>query len=428
MLTKNEEINQFELFRNELENLLDMEDPLCKMAKQINWKRFEEEFSRYYCEDNGRPSKTIRQMESLEYLKQKEGQSDEEIVEKCVENPYWQYFSGERYFQKEKPVEASLLVKFREKIGKEGMELLLRETIELGLKTKTIRRKSFKKVIVDTTVQEKNITYPTDAKSQNKVREKLVKLAREVGIKLRESYKVVSVRELVAGARYAYARQMRRAKKSFKKVKIYLGRVIRDVERKWDEVSDEVKKKFEQEYEKTKRIAKILENQTQKSKDKIYSVSEPQVECIGKGKVNKKYEFGVKVGVGVTHKEGFVLSSEAYFGNPYDGHTLKRSLETIERNTKTQIKKCFVDRGYKGHKVEEVEVFISGQKRGVSDEIKKEIKRRSLVEGMISHMKRKCHLGKNYLHGIKGDENNAILSGVGHNMRLIWNNLAVSQI
>ena len=289
-----------------------------------------------------------------------------------------------------------------------------------------MKRKSFEKVIVDTTVQEKNITYPTDAKSQNNVRKKLVQLAKKAGIVLRQSYEKVSPRKVLEGARYVHARQMKRARKALKKVKIYLGRVIRDVEKKWATIDEGIKKKIEHEYEHLMKIAKIVVKQAKQSKEKIYSVHEPHVECISKGKVHKKYEFGVKVGIGVTHKEGFVVSSEAFFGNPYDGHTLEKSLATIQENTETRIKKCYVDKGYKGHHVEGIEVYSSGQKRGVTAEIRREIKRRSLVEAMISHMKRKCHLGKNYLHGMIGDENNAILSGVGHNLRLVWNHLALN--
>ena len=174
------------------------------------------------------------------------------------------------------------------------------------------------------------------------------------------------------------------------------------------------------------KIAKILVEQTQKSKKKIYSVHEEQVECISKGKVHKKYEFGTKVSVGVTHKEGFVLLNEAFHGNPYDGHTLAKSLEIIEENTKVLPEECYVDKGYKGHKVTNVKVYQSGQKRGVTSWIRQKNNRRSMIEGMISHQKRKCHLGKNYLKGIIGDENNAILSGAGHNLRLISNKLVLA--
>ena len=318
------------------------------------------------------------------------------------------------------------MVNFRKRIKKAGVNLLLKETMTLGLKTKTNKKNSFKKVIVDTTVQEKNIGYPLDAKSQNKVREHLVKFAKKAGIILRQSYEKVSPKNLVKGAKYAHARQMKRAKKNFKKVKIYLGRVIRDVENKWETLKTEVKTGLQKEYDQIMDIAKVLVQQTRKSTKKIYSVHEPQVDCISKGKIHKKYEFGTKVSIGVTHKEGFVLLNEAFHGNPYDGHTLAKSLAIIEENTQVLPKECYVDKGYKGHKVTNVLVYQSGQKRGVTNWIRQKINRRSMIEGMISHQKRKCHLGKNYLHGIIGDENNAILSGLGHNLRLISNKLVLA--
>ena len=152
-------------------------------------------------------------------------------------------------------------------------------------------------------------------------------------------------------------------------------------------------------------------------------IHEPQVDCISKGKIHKKYEFGTKVSVGVTHKEGFVLLNEAFHGNPYDGHTLAKFLEIIEDNTQVLSKECYVDKGCKGHKVKNVKIYQSGQKRGVTKWIRQKINRRSMIEAMISHQKRKCHLGINYLHGIMEDQNNAILSGAGHNLRLISNKL-----
>ena len=426
MIPKNQDANQGDLFKSELRNALNKNHALYQMSELINWQNFEKEFSKFYCAINGRPGLSIRLMVSLEYLKQMTGLSDEEVVEKWFENPYWQYFSGEEYFQIKYPIDASSMVRFRKRIKKEGVNLLLKETISLGLKTKTIKKNSFKKVIVDTTVQEKNIAYPLDAKSQNKVREHLVKFAKKAGIKLRQSYEKLSPRNLFKGAKYAHARQMKGAKKNFKKVKVYLGRVIRDVENKWDFLKSEVKTVLQKEYEQLMAIAKVLFDQSQKSKKKIYSVHEPQVECISKGKVHKKYEFGTKVSVGVTHKEGFVLVNEAFHGNPYDGHTLSKSLEIIEKNTKVLPKECYVDKGYKGHKVKNVKVYQSAQKRGVTSWIRQKINRRSMIEGMISHQKRKCHLGKNYLYGIQGDQNNAILSGAGHNLRLISNKLVLA--
>ncbi|MFC1566370.1 hypothetical protein ACFL4A_00845 [bacterium] len=245
-------------------------------------------------------------------------------------------------------------------------------------------------------------------------------------IKLRQSYERVSPQAVIKAGRYVYARQMKRAKKAKRVVKNCLGRVIRDIERKWKKVKTEKKKKVKEEYEKLIKIGKTLFSQTRNSKNKIYSIHEPHVECIGKGKRHKPYEFGVKAKIGVTHKEGFAVTVEALHGNPYDGHTLNGSLKNIEENTGTMPEECYVDKGYKGHKVENVTVYTSGQRRSVTKRIKRDIKRRSMIEAMIGHMKTDGRLGVNYLRGKEGDKFNAILSGIGHNLRLISNNLSMA--
>jgi IS5 family transposase len=180
---------QGNLFMMRLDQILNRRHPLYALANVIEWSEFDESFGALYSPDQGRPAKSTRLMVGLHYLKHANDLSDEEVVAKWVENPYWQYFCGYEYFEHEFPIEPSLMTKWRNRIKSEGLEKLLEETIKAGLKTKVVKRSSFKKVNVDTTVQEKNVTYPTDAKLYHRMRERLVKEARESGIELRQSYR-----------------------------------------------------------------------------------------------------------------------------------------------------------------------------------------------------------------------------------------------
>lgn len=261
----------------------------------------------------------------------------------------------------------------------------------------------------------KAIEFPTDSKLYLKSIKSLVKVAQQYGIRLRQTYKKLASRALIMRNRYAHANQMKRAKREEKRLHTYLGRVIRDFERKSEGIYLDKECRFL--LETIKRIFK----QQKHDSNKVYSIHEPHVECISKGKAQKKYEFGCKTSIVLTHKEGLALDVKAIHGNPYDGHTLKKALDEAQANTQIKIDTAFVDKGYRGHKVEDKEIFISGQKKGVSKWIKAQICRRQAIEPHIGHMKNDGKLGRNYLKGILGDVCNAILSGVGHNLRLIYN-------
>jgi IS5 family transposase len=219
-------------------------------------------------------------------------------------------------------------------------------------------------------------------------------------------------------ASYAHARQFKRAKKEIRRLKTFLGRVYRDVLRKILDDPD-LHAEFHEELELTERML----DQQKQDKNKLYSIHAPEVECIAKGKVHKKYEFGVKVSVATTSRDNFVVGMQALPGNPFDGHTLAAALEQVNRVTGVMPERCYVDRGYRGHKVEESSVFISGQRRGVTPTIKKELKRRSAVEPVNGHMKEDGKLGRNWLKGSLGDKINALLCGAGHNLRIILRKL-----
>jgi len=410
--------NRIELFRERLENILDRHHELYRLADLINWQFFEKEFSCFYKGKSGRPGTPVRLMVGLSYLQHAFGLSDEAVVSRWVENPYWQHFCGETYFQHQLPIDPSSMTRWRKRIGEKGCELILAETIQTGLRSKAVKESSFKRVTVDTTVQPKAIRYPTDNRSYNRGRERLVAMAKKCGLKLRQTYVRLGPRALRKAGAYSHARQFKRARKQTRKLKTYLGRVYRDILRKilpdpelHDEFSDELL------------LTEQLLKQTRKSKNKLYSLHAPEVECIAKGKVHKKYEFGVKVSVTTTNRDNFVVGMQALAGNPFDGHTLQNALDQTSRLTGQTAKRCYVDRGYRGHGVTKTKIFISGQRRGITPTIKKELKRRSAVEPVIGHMKSDGKLDRNWLQGGIGDKINALLCGAGHNIRIILRRL-----
>ena len=325
-----------------------------------------------------------------------------------MENPYWQHFSGNQYFEHKVPIDPSVMSRFRTRIGEAGAEELLRATIAAGLKLKVIKPHQLKRVNVDTTVQEKEIRHPTDARLYERSRERLVKAAKERGIDLRQNYNRVAKQQLLMSHRYAHARQMKRSRKCTRKLHTLLGRVIRDIERKAPVVDDELRGLLS--------VARRIHEQERGDKGKVYSVHEPQVECISKGKAHKRYEFGCKVSVAATSKGGWFVGAKALHGNPYDGHTLKAALEQVERITTTP-EHAFVDMGYRGHNYEgECEVHVDKRRRGnTARSLWRWMKRRAAIEPGIGHLKREHRMDRCRLKGIEGDQFNAILSAAGMN-------------
>ena len=287
-----------------------------------------------------------------------------------------------------------------------------------GLRTGTVKRSNLERVTVDTTVQNKAVRHPTDSRLYNRSRERLVRLAQKHDLPLRQSYARLGPRAELKAGRYLHARQGKRARREIKRLKTYLGRVYRDIDRKLEHRPD-LRALFEEELNKAVRLLQ----QERTSKNKLYSLHAPEVECIAKGKAHRKYEFGVKVSVATTNRDNFVVGMFAEHGNPYDGHTLTKALRQIREITGKAIERCYVDRGYRGHGVKETSVFISGRKRGMTPQMKRELKRRSAIEPVIGHMKSEGKLDRNYLAGTLGDKINALLCGAGHNIRIILSKL-----
>jgi IS5 family transposase len=401
---------QHDLFRSELAQIINLRHPLVKLSQTVDWDRLDELFGSTFCPDQGRPAISTRLMVSLHYLKYMYNLSDEDVVWGWVENPYWQYLSGMKFFQHGFPIDPSTMTRWRKRIGEAGAEELLKETIEAGLKLKAVKVSQLTRVNVDTTVQEKDIRFPTDARLYDRARERLVKAANDRSIPLRQNYNRKSKQLLCRQSRYAHARQMKRAQGCTRKLKTYLGRVIRDIERKVSQPDVHLHSLLH--------TAKRIIAQQRRDKNKIYSVHEPSVECISKGKAHKRYEFGCKVSVAATSRGGWFVGAMAIHGNPYDGHTLTDALSQVERIA-GMPKHVFVDRGYRGHGYTgDVQVHVDKQHRGKTiRSLWRWMKRRAAIEPGIGHLKRDHRMDRNRLKGTFGDRINAILSAAGMNFR-----------
>jgi IS5 family transposase len=406
-----------DLFRTELVNLIDQRHELVRLAALIDWQAFANEWSPQFVSTTGRPALPTRLMASLLYLKHVYALSDEDTVQRWSENPYWQHFSGERYFQHDLPCDPSSLVRWRQRIGEAGCEWLLAQSIEAARRGRVIKRASLDTVVLDTTVQPKAIAHPTDSRLLNRAREQLVDAAQQAGIVVRQSYARVGKAAEHQAGRYAHARQYRRMQREIRKLRTWLGRVIRDVQRKGGQITGALKAKID--------VAQRLYEQRRDSKNKLYALHAPEVECIVKGKARTPYEFGVKTSVAVTAREGLVVGMRSMPGNPYDGNTVDSQIEQIGILTGTTPKMALVDRGYRGVQASAGTRLLVSHTRRLPKNLKKLLKRRQVVEPMIGHMKADGLLDRNWLKGALGDAMHAVLCGAGHNLRMILAHLRV---
>ena len=409
--TKDHENN---LFFQDLESQLNPKHPLYKLSKEIPWEHFEKEFKKYY-KNFGRPSKPIRLMVSLLILKQLNNLSDEEVVRRWVENPYWQYFSGMKVFQWEIPCDPTDLIYFRKRIGEQGVKEILKVSIDLhskDLKTK--------EVIIDSTVVEKNITYPTDVKLTKKIIDKCNAISKKEGLKLRQSY-TRTTKELIQKQRFTRSKKKKKeGLKARRKLKTIAGRLIRDLERKLPADRYEY---YKNELELFKQV--LLQKRT--DKQKIYSLHEPYVKCISKGKESKKYEFGTKASFMITKDKGIIIGA-LNVGNEYDGKTIEVALKQSEELTGKKIEILIGDRGYKGIKeLNGTKIVIPGKRKKISAYEKRKIRnyfrRRASIEPVIGHLKNDYGLSRVYLKGETGDNIAIILSAAAYNFKKYINKL-----
>ena len=414
------------LFAVRLDKIIDERHALVHLGSVIDWDAIERELGKPFHETLGARAKPVRLMAGLQYLKQIHNLSDEKLLDRWIENPYWQHFCGERYFQHEYPIDPTSMTRWRNLHG-DKLEVLLAATIQAGLETKTITPASLEKINVDTTVQEKAITFPTDAKLYHRMREKLVKLAARHKIDLRQSFRRVGKGDFVECGRLFHNRNTKKARRKLGKLKTYLRRVRNDIARKiaGNAFLEEAFKAF-------LAMADRLLTRKPGDKNKLYSLHAPEAECISKGKAHKKYEFGNKASFAATSKECFVIGAMGLHGNPHDGKTLQGQLEQTARllGREEYAGDVFVDRGYRGHgHAGEARVHICGQgvKRTEADKRwRRWRRRRSAIEPAIGHMKNEGRLGRNWLKGEQGDRTNVILSACGWNLRLILAGLSFS--
>lgn len=407
---------QDDLLRPRLVDMIDPRHELVKLAALMDWGVFEREWAGFFPSHKGRPATEPRLVAGLLYLQHAYRLSDEAVVARWVENPYYQHFTGETFFQHRLPIDPSSLTRWRKRIGEEGVEWMLTQTIQAGQKSGVIDEGSAKRVVVDTTVMEKNIAHPTDARLYERAREQLVDLAQEAGVDLRQSYARLAPRLALQVGRYAHAKQFKRMRKALKKLKGYTGRVMRDLRRHLDDIPEGGLR--DRIIARLALVSQLLHQQP-KGSDKIYALHEPDVDCISKGKARVRYEFGCKVSVATTLDEGFVVGMRSFPGNPYDGHTLHPALEQVEILTEQRPELAVVDRGYRGHGVEATRVLISGTRRGLTPKLIADLRRRSAIEAEIGHMKTDGRLSRCPLKGTTGDAIFAVLCACGHNVRKI---------
>ncbi len=400
--------NAPDLFRAQLSQLLNLRHPLVRLSEKMDWARLEAEIDVQYSPGPGQPPLPTRLMVGLHYLKYAFDESDESVVARWLENPYWQYFCGYEYLQHELPLHPTSLVRWRERMG-DRLEMLLEHSLHVAKQEGLLKVRELERVNVDTTVQEKAVAFPTDARLYHKMRVALVRAAQDSGIALRQSYRRVGKVALVMQGRYARARQRRRSAKETRQLKTWLGRVVRDVERKMPPGDAVLPELLGQ--------ARRLLAQERHDSNKLYSVHAPEVECIAKGKAHKRYEFGCKASFATTSKGNWLVAADSLPENPYDGHTLPGALAQVERLTGRRPKDVYCDLGYRGHGVEgETQVRLVGKiPKKATRAARKWMKRRASIEPTIGHLKSDHRLSRNYLKGRHGDRANVMLAAAGYN-------------
>jgi IS5 family transposase len=418
-----------DMFRSRLDAILDDRHELVRLAKLIDWDRFDAVFGALFVELRGRPGLPTRLMAGLHLLQHAKGLSDEGVCAAWLENLYFQYFCGETYFQHRLPLDRSSMTRWRGRISKEKLELLLAETLAAAGRAGAVDPARFERVTIDSTAQTKAIAHPTDSGLLLRAVEWLNRFARQNALSLRQSFVRLAVRARREVSRLIHTRGHKQALREVRRMRTYVGRLLRDIVRKIAGQPD-LEAAFAPIAEP---IGRLL---AQKSDDshKIYALHAPEVECVAKGKARTRYEFGVKASFAVINAKAkggqFVVGAGACAGLPYDGRTLKDQIAQVERLTGVTVKRAYVDKGYRGHGVSAPAIYISGTRGLNSPTLKRELRRRSAIEPVIGHMKADGKLERHWLKGAKGDTANVILVAAGHNIRLLlaWLRTLYAQI
>jgi transposase, IS5 family len=443
-----------DFFRSRLDQMIDLRHPLAVLAGKMPWEQIEQALAPVFEHKDrqgrqlfseglfgpnvklagvgpsnaGRPRLPTRLMVSLLYLKHAYDVSDQELVARWTENVQWQYFSGMEYYEPKFPCDPAQITRFRQLLGEAGVEELLKATIDAAVKMKAIRPSEFERVIVDSTVSEKAITYPTDNRLLEIARYQLVKAAKAVGIKFKQTYATEGkgLRRKAAG--YAHAKQFRRLKRTLKRQRTIVGIMIREIERKLAQLRLEQSVLLEKLTTLLQRAQRLVQ-QKPKDKNKLYALHAPEVECIGKGKARQPYEFGVKAGFAITHKRGLIVGARTFPGNPFDGHTLAEQLEQTRiliEDHGTSPKQVYVDLGYRGvdHANPDVEIIHRGKYRSLAKADRKRLRRRQAVEPTIGHLKADHGMSRCWLKGSSGDALHVVLCAAGFNLKWLLRAIA----
>jgi IS5 family transposase len=408
MITEQKSTSQLGLFHG-LATQLDQKHPLYLLANKINWKLFEDRFKPLYSEKMGAPAKPIRLMVSLLILKYLRNLSDENLVEQWSENNYYQYFGGEQFFRPSVPCVATELIAFRHRIGESGMELILQESIRVNKPSKDDDLGNT--ISVDTTVQEKNITYPTDDKLHKKIITNCIKIATEEGIKLRQTYGK-EIKKLSVQQRFKKRKNgVPIARKANKRIKTIAGRLVRDV-------SSKLLPDVLLSYSKDIALYQKVLSQKRSDSNKTYSLHEPDVKCYAKGKEHKKFEFGSKVSIAVCQNTGIILGALNFTETMHDSKTIPKVLEQYERINGKQANEVFVDRGYRGiSSYKESKIYVPKRNINITEQQRNRHSKRAAIEPIIGHLKQQYRLCRNYLKGISGDNINVILAADAMNFK-----------
>jgi IS5 family transposase len=455
-----------DFFRSRLDQMIDLKHPLAVLATRLPWavieaavapklvhqakpgKRvtgmdmagaFDGEFGGGVS-PAGRPRLPVRLMASLLYLKHSFNLSDEELVERWAENVQWQFFSGMAYYEPRLPCDPTQIGRFRRLLGEDGIEALLKATIECAVQIKAVRAADLERVIVDSTVQSKAIAHPVDSRLLEIARHKVVAAAKRAGISLKQTYaqEGKTLRRKAGG--YAHAKQFKRLRRTVKRQRTILGVVMREVQRKLDADQAAVAAGGAPAHEATSpkalsdlhtllQRAERIRTQRPKDKEKLYALHAPEVECISKGKARNPYEFGVKVSLAVTHKQGLMVGARSFPGNPYDGHVLSAQLEqtaNLLQDLGRTPKQAIVDLGYRGVDTDNpgVQVIHRGKYKSLSEHERKLLRRRQAIEPLIGHTKADHRMDRCWLQGALGDALHALSCAAGYNIRWLLRAIA----
>jgi IS5 family transposase len=436
-----------DFFRARLDQMIDLRHPLAVLAGRMPWTQIEASLAPLFAHrqrlgrkvvgadlfgptaelvgagvsNAGRPRLPIRLMVALLYLKHAYNESDESVVQRWAQDVYYQFFSGQVHFEPRLPCDPTQIGRFRRVLGEAGVEQLLKTTIEAAVAMGAVKPAEFERVIVDSTVQEKAVAYPSDSRLLEVTRAKIAQLATRAGIKLKQSYasEGAVLRRRAGG--YAHARQLKRLRRVLRRQRVILGRLLRDVERKaGDALSPAMKDWMTRAWR--------IQRQQPKDKNKLYALHAPEVECIGKGKARQPYEFGVKVSMAVTHKSGLIVGARSFPGNPYDGHTLAGQIEqttNLLQDIGVAPKVAVVDLGYRGvdHLVK-VDVVHRGRWKTMSEQHRRWLTRRQAIEPTIGHAKADHGMKRCWLKGAEGDTLHAVLCAAGFNIRWLMRAIA----